>query len=159
MGAERKSAVITKETAKCTAYHEAGHALVGVLTEGSRPIHKATIVPRGQSLGMVTSLPEGDQTSMSWKQMVAYMDMCMGGRVAEELIFGEENITSGAASDIQMATRIARDMITKYGFSDVVGVVFYGGATGEEASGATRARIDEEVKKMTDAAYERAKVS
>jgi ATP-dependent metalloprotease len=70
MGAERKSAVITPETAKCTAYHEAGHAVVGVLTDGSRPIHKATIVPRGQSLGMVTSLPEGDQTSMSWKQMV-----------------------------------------------------------------------------------------
>jgi ATP-dependent metalloprotease len=158
MGAERKSAVITPETAKCTAYHEAGHALVGVLTIGSRAIHKATIVPRGQSLGMVTSLPEGDQTSMSWMQMIAYMDMCMGGRVAEELIFGEENITSGASSDIQQATRTARAMVTKYGFSDSVGVVFYGGDSGEEqASSATRAQIDEEVKKLTGASYERAK--
>eukprot|EP00804_Cyclotella_cryptica_P011018 CCRYP_017499-RB/>CCRYP_017499-RB protein AED:0.19 eAED:0.19 QI:0/1/0.8/1/0.75/0.6/5/323/843 len=158
MGAERKSAVITPETAKCTAYHEAGHALVGVLTDGSRPIHKATIVPRGQSLGMVTSLPEGDQTSMSWKQMIAYMDMCMGGRVAEELIFGEENVTSGASSDIEQATRIARNMVTKFGFSDDVGIVYYGGETGQEhASAKTRSQIDEEVKKLTGASYERAK--
>jgi len=158
MGAERKSAVITPETAKCTAYHEAGHALVGVLTDGSRPIHKATIVPRGQSLGMVTSLPEGDQTSMSWKQMIAYMDMCMGGRVAEELIFGEENITSGASSDIEQATRIARNMVTKFGFSDDVGIVYYGGETGQEhASAKTRSQIDAEVKKLTGASYERAK--
>jgi ATP-dependent metalloprotease len=87
------------------------------------------------------------------------MDMCMGGRVAEELIFGEENVTSGASSDIQQATRTARDMVTKYGFSNAVGVVFYSGETGEQASGATRARIDEEVKKLTGESYERAKVS
>jgi len=157
MGAERKSAVITKETAKCTAYHEAGHALVGVLTDGSDTIHKATIMPRGQALGMVTMLPEGDQTSMSYKQMIARMDVCMGGRVAEELIFGEENVTSGASSDIQMATRIARAMVTKYGFSDDCGIVFYGGETGQsDASASTRAKIDEEVKRLTSAAYERA---
>jgi len=157
MGAERKSAVITKESAKCTAYHEAGHALVGVLTDGSDTIHKATIMPRGQALGMVTMLPEGDQTSMSYKQMIAKMDVCMGGRVAEELIFGEENVTSGASSDIQMATRIARAMVTKYGFSDDCGIVFYGGETGQsDASASTRAKIDEEVKRLTSAAYERA---
>eukprot|EP00573_Skeletonema_grethae_P006441 CAMPEP_0201695246 /NCGR_PEP_ID=MMETSP0578-20130828/7258_1 /ASSEMBLY_ACC=CAM_ASM_000663 /TAXON_ID=267565 /ORGANISM="Skeletonema grethea, Strain CCMP 1804" /LENGTH=830 /DNA_ID=CAMNT_0048181063 /DNA_START=145 /DNA_END=2637 /DNA_ORIENTATION=- len=157
MGAERKSAVITKETAKCTAYHEAGHALVGVLTDGSDTIHKATIMPRGQALGMVTTLPEGDQTSMSYKQMIARMDVCMGGRVAEELIFGEENVTSGASSDIRMATRIARAMVTKYGFSDDCGIVFYGGETGQsDASASTRAKIDEEVKRLTSAAYERA---
>jgi len=159
MGAERKSAVITPETARCTAYHEAGHALVGVLTEGAQRIHKATIMPRGQALGMVMTLPEGDQTSMSHRQMIASMDVCMGGRIAEELIFGEDNVTSGASSDIQQATRIARAMVTKYGFNDDVGIVFYGGNTGQEdASGKTRAQIDDAVKKLTSDAYERARV-
>lgn len=158
MGAERKSAVITPETAKCTAYHEAGHALVGVLTDGARTIHKATIMPRGQSLGMVTMLPDGDQTSMSYKQMLAQLDVCMGGRIAEELIFGEENVTSGASSDIQQATSIARSMVTKYGFSDEVGIVYYDGSTGQQdASGKMRDQIDAEVRKLTSAAYERAR--
>ncbi len=157
MGAERKTAVITAKTAKCTAYHEAGHALIATLTEGADPIHKATIMPRGSALGMVMQLPEGDQTSQSKKEMLARMDVCMGGRVAEELVFGEDNITSGAVSDIQQATRIARAMVTKYGFSDDVGIVFYGGEAGEEgASGSTRAKIDEEVKRLTEASYKRA---
>lgn len=158
MGAERKSAVITPETAKCTAYHEAGHALVGVLTDGARTIHKATIMPRGQSLGMVTMLPDGDQTSMSYKQMLAELDVCMGGRIAEELIFGEENVTSGASSDIRQATTIARSMVTKYGFSDDVGIVYYGGSSGQEdASVRMRDQIDEEVRRLTGDAYERAR--
>ena len=157
MGAERKSAVITAETAKCTAYHEAGHAVIAVLTDGAMPVYKATIMPRGSALGMVTMLPEGDQTSQSLKEMYAFMDVAMGGRVAEELIFGKENATSGASSDIQNATRIARAMVTKYGFSDEVGIVYHGGATGEEhASNETRARIDAEVKRLTQASYERA---
>lgn len=158
MGAERKTAVITKETAKCTAYHEAGHALVAVLTEGAMPIHKATIMPRGQALGMVTMLPEGDQTSQSLKEMRAMMDVSMGGRVAEELIFGKDETTSGAMSDIANATKIARNMVTKFGFSDEIGLVNYGGSTGEEhASEETRNKIDVEVKKLTDAAYKRSK--
>eukprot|EP00545_Synedropsis_sp_CCMP1620_P006706 CAMPEP_0119007546 /NCGR_PEP_ID=MMETSP1176-20130426/3080_1 /TAXON_ID=265551 /ORGANISM="Synedropsis recta cf, Strain CCMP1620" /LENGTH=759 /DNA_ID=CAMNT_0006959717 /DNA_START=101 /DNA_END=2380 /DNA_ORIENTATION=- len=158
MGAERKTAVITAETARCTAYHEAGHAIVAILTDGAMPVHKATIMPRGASLGMVSMLPDGDQTSKSYKEMVAYMDICMGGRVAEELIFGQENVTSGAASDIQQATNVARAMVTKYGFSSQVGIVFHDGNVGEaSASPETRARIDEEVKKMTQAAYDRAK--
>lgn len=158
MGAERKTAVITPKTAKCTAYHEAGHALVAALTDGAMPIHKATIMPRGSALGMVTMLPEGDQTSQSFKEMTAFMDVAMGGRVAEELIFGEENITSGAMSDIASATKIARAMVTKYGFSDEVGIVYHGGDTGEEsASDETRAKIDHEVKRLTNSAYERAK--
>mmetsp|Transcript_47462 Transcript_47462/g.133542 ORF Transcript_47462/g.133542 Transcript_47462/m.133542 type:complete len:771 (-) Transcript_47462:45-2357(-) len=158
MGAERKTAVITKETAKCTAYHEAGHALVAVLTDGAMPIHKATIMPRGQALGMVTMLPDGDQTSQSFKEMKAMMDVSMGGRVAEELIFGREDTTSGAMSDIVNATRIARNMVTKYGFSEEIGLVNYGGQTGEEhASEVTRNKIDSEVKKLTDASYKRAK--
>jgi len=158
MGAERKTAVITPETAKCTAYHEAGHALVAVLTDGADPIHKATIMPRGRSLGMVTMLPEGDQTSQSFKQMIAFMDVAMGGRVAEELIFGDENVTSGASSDIFNATKIARSLVTKYGFSDEIGIVYHGGTTGEEsASDVTRAQIDAEVKKLAENSYKRAK--
>jgi len=158
MGAERKTAVITPETAKCTAYHEAGHALVAVMTDGAMPIHKATIMPRGQSLGMVTMLPEGDQTSQSMKQMKANMDVAFGGRVAEELILGKEDTTSGASSDIANATNTARNMVTKFGFSEEIGLVRYGGSTGQEhASEETRNKIDAEVKKLTDASYKRAK--
>eukprot|EP00934_Nitzschia_sp_Nitz4_P004798 Nitzschia sp. Nitz4//scaffold10_size219509//103934//106425//NITZ4_001429-RA/size219509-augustus-gene-0.245-mRNA-1//1//CDS//3329532923//4788//frame0 len=158
MGAERKTAVITKKTAKCTAYHEAGHALVAALTDGAMPIHKATIMPRGQALGMVTMLPEGDQTSQSLKEMIAMMDVSMGGRVAEELIFGRDNATSGAMSDIQNATKIARALVTKYGFSEEIGLVNFEGSAGEEnASDETRNKIDNEVKRLTDASYKRAK--
>ena len=156
MGAERKTAVITKETARCTAYHEAGHAVVAVLTEGAMPIHKATIMPRGNALGMVTMLPEGDQTSQSLKEMLAAMDVAMGGRVAEELTFGKDAVTSGASSDIRYATNIARSMVTKWGFSNEVGIVYHGGEIGEDASSSTRNRIDEEVRKLTHAAYQRA---
>lgn len=101
MGAERKSAVITPEGAKLTAYHEGGHALVAMLTNGADPVHKATIMPRGQALGMVMQLPDKDQTSMSRRQMLARLDVCMGGRVAEEIVFGVDEVTSGASSDIQ----------------------------------------------------------
>jgi ATP-dependent Zn protease len=115
-------------------------------------------MPRGQSLGMVTMLPEGDQTSQSLKEMIAMMDVAMGGRVAEELIFGKEETTSGAMSDIAMATKIARNMVTKYGFSEEIGLVNYGGQTGEEhASEETRNKIDAEVKKLTYSSYKRAK--
>lgn len=158
MGAELRSAVITPESAKCTAFHEAGHALVATLTDGAMPIHKATIMPRGQSLGMVSMLPEGDQKSQSLKQMLAMMDVSMGGRVAEELVFGSENVTSGAMSDIYNATRMARDMVTKYGFSDNVGIVFHDGKSGEASSEETRAKIDHEVKQLTDSSYSRAKI-
>ena len=158
MGAERKTAVITAKTARVTAFHEAGHALVAVLSDGASPIHKATIMPRGSALGMVTMLPDGDQTSQSFKEMLAFMDVAMGGRVAEELIFGPENVTSGASSDIMSATRTARAMVTKLGYSEEVGIVFHGGNTGEEsASGATRAKIDSEVKDLTEKSYLRAK--
>ena len=161
MGAERK---LTQnvESAACTAYHEAGHALVALLTPGSPPIHKATILPRGRALGMVQYLPRGDgkedSTSLKFKEMIAYIDMAMGGRVAEELVFGSENISSGAMNDIQQATKIARDMVTKYGFSTKLGVVNLVVQDGEEgaASEATRAKVDEEVKKILDGAYERA---
>lgn len=128
------------------------------MNDSFEKVHKATIMPRGSSLGMVTMLPEGDQTSQSVKQMKAMMDVAMGGRVAEELILGKEETTSGASSDIASATNIARNMVTKYGFSDEIGLVRYGGSTGQEhASEETRNKIDSEVKKLTDASYNRAK--
>ncbi len=113
-------------------------------------------MPRGSSLGMVMQIPGGDQTSQSYKEMLAYMDVCMGGRVAEEIIFGEENVTSGASSDIRQATRLARAMVTRYGFSEKVGVVFhYLDENGTAAE--TRACIDAEVERITDSSYQRAK--
>uniref|UniRef100_K3W9Y9 AAA+ ATPase domain-containing protein n=1 Tax=Globisporangium ultimum (strain ATCC 200006 / CBS 805.95 / DAOM BR144) TaxID=431595 RepID=K3W9Y9_GLOUD len=156
MGSERKSALITPESAKLTAYHEGGHALVAINTPGAHPVYKATIMPRGQALGMVSQLPEGDQTSVSRKQMLARLDVCMGGRIAEELIFGANEITGGASSDIQQATNIARVMVTKYGMSDEVGLVFHD-LRASDTSPTTRKIIDDEVKKLCDASYKRAK--
>ena len=95
MGDERKSAFISKETQECTAYHESGHAIVAIHTKGAHPVHKATIVPRGRALGMVMQLPEGDQTSVTKEQLLAKMDVCMGGRVAEEIIFGADKVPVG----------------------------------------------------------------
>ncbi|KAJ1441556.1 peptidase family M41-domain-containing protein, partial [Ochromonadaceae sp. CCMP2298] len=155
MGAERKSAIISPETMRCTAFHEAGHALVAIKTPGADPVHKATIMPRGRALGMVMQLPDGDQTSMSKRQMLARMDVCMGGRVAEELVFGADNVTSGASNDIMQATRLAKAMVTKYGLSDKVGMVYIDDKS--KLSGATQADIDAEVKAMLNASYNRAK--
>ncbi|RLN49827.1 hypothetical protein BBJ29_004632 [Phytophthora kernoviae] len=156
MGAERRSALITPESAKLTAYHEGGHALVAINTPGAHPVYKATIMPRGQALGMVSQLPEGDQTSISRKQLLARLDVCMGGRVAEELTFGEQEITGGASSDIQQATNVARVMVTKYGMSSDVGLVFHD-LRSNDTSATTRKVIDDEVKKLCDASYKRAK--
>jgi len=154
MGAERKSAYISKETARMTAYHEGGHALVAALTPGADPVHKATIMPRGRALGMVQQLPEGDQTSRRRGQMVADLDVCMGGRVAEELVYGEDEVTSGASSDLQQATRLAKAMVMYYGMSDEVGPVFYDNR--DKISPETKAKIDLEIKNMLDESYARA---
>ena len=153
MGAERKSAIISPETIKMTAFHEAGHALVALKTSGSDPIHKATVMPRGRALGMVMQLPDGDQTSMSRKQMLARMDVCMGGRIAEEMIYGAENITSGASNDIQQATKIAYAMVKNYGFSEKVGVMF---VDDKASSGQTKQSVDEEVRVLLQESYARA---
>jgi ATP-dependent metalloprotease len=155
MGAERKSAVVAEENRRLTAYHEGGHALVALFTDGARPIHKATIVPRGQSLGMVMQLPEKDELNLTKKQLLAMLDVTMGGRVAEELIFGESEVTTGASSDLRQATRLAREMITKYGFSERLGLASteysdYG------LSHETRQVIEDEVKRLLEEANKRA---
>ncbi|KAG0577104.1 hypothetical protein KC19_5G131100 [Ceratodon purpureus] len=158
MGSERKSAVISEESRRLTAYHEGGHALVAIFTDAALPVHKATIVPRGMALGMVTQLPDKDETSFSRKQMLARLDVCMGGRVAEELVFGEGEVTSGASSDIVQATRLAREMVTKYGMSKAVGVVAHNYEDdGKSMSMDTRLLVETEVRELLQTAYENAK--
>eukprot|EP00803_Ostreobium_quekettii_P001811 evm.model.scf_2157.1 EVM.evm.TU.scf_2157.1 scf_2157:189-6956(+) len=156
MGAERTSAVISEKNRRLTAYHEGGHALVAMHTDGAYPVHKATIVPRGMALGMVSQLPEDDQTSVSRRELLARLDVCMGGRVAEELIFGRMDVTTGASNDLDQATRLARAMVTRYGMSDKVGPLALNYEDGgQNISSETRAMIEEEVKRLTSAAYER----
>ncbi|AQX21894.1 membrane protease FtsH catalytic subunit [Bartonella sp. CDC_skunk] len=167
MGAERRSTAMTQEEKELTAYHEAGHAIVALSVPVADPVHKATIVPRGRALGMVMQLPEGDRYSMSYRWMISRLAIMMGGRVAEELKFGKENITSGAASDIEQATKLARAMITRWGFSDILGNVAYGDNQDEVFLGHSVARtqniseetarmIDAEVRKLIDDAYKSA---
>ncbi|XP_024357561.1 ATP-dependent zinc metalloprotease FTSH 9, chloroplastic/mitochondrial [Physcomitrium patens] len=153
MGTERKSMALTEESRKLTAYHESGHAVVAFNTQGANPIHKATITPRGVSLGMVTQLPDKDETSVSKKQMLARLDVCMGGRVAEEMVFGPDQVTSGARSDLQQATALARHMVTECGMSDAVGPVFID----SKLSGDFQKSIDAEVVRLLKEAYERVK--
>ncbi len=154
MGAEQTSAFITVENKKNTAYHEAGHAIVCMKTPGANTIHKATVIPRGQSLGMVQQLMEGDQKSQSMKQMLAYMDVCMGGRIAEEYINGKQNVTSGASQDLRQATATAQRMVMLFGMSEKVGKVSIRDLN--MVSPKTRQLIDEEVKRLTDESYARA---
>ena len=159
MGAERKSMAMNEEEKRLTAYHEAGHAIVAINVKMADPVHKATIVPRGRALGMVMQLPEGDRYSMKHQQMIDRIAIMAGGRVAEELIFGKENITSGASSDIEQATKLARAMVTRWGFSEKLGTVAYGEnqeevflghsvARSQNVSEETARIIDEEVKRI-----------
>ncbi|RCS23718.1 ATP-dependent metallopeptidase FtsH/Yme1/Tma family protein [Phyllobacterium salinisoli] len=154
MGAERRSSAMTQEEKELTAYHEAGHAIVAMNVAAADPVHKATIIPRGRALGMVMQLPEGDKYSMSYKWMVSRLAIMMGGRIAEELKFGKENITSGASSDIEQATKLARAMVTRWGFSDKLGQVAYGENQEEVFLGHSVARqqnISEETAQLIDA--------
>ena len=126
MGAERRSMVMSEDEKKLTAYHEGGHAIVALNEMASDPIHKATIIPRGRALGMVMRLPERDQLSVTREKMNADIAVAMGGRIAEELIFGHDKVTSGASSDIDMVTKMAKNMVTKYGMSTELGTIAYG---------------------------------
>ena len=166
MGAERRSMVMSEDEKKLTAYHEAGHAIVGLNVPQHDPIHKATIIPRGRALGLVLSLPERDQLSVSFQKYTSKIAMAMGGKVAEELIFGKENVTSGAASDIQQVTKIARAMVTQFGFDEELGHVDYANEQqsylgayqgGSQVSPATQKMIDEKVKAIVDGGYDTAK--
>jgi cell division protease FtsH len=168
MGAERRSMVMTEDEKKNTAYHEGGHALVALTVPSADPVHKATIIPRGRALGMVMQLPEGDRYSMNYEQMTSRLAIMMGGRVAEELIFGKDKVTSGASSDIQAATSLARNMVTRWGYSDKLGLVSYGDNQEEVFLGHSVSRtqnvseetaniIDAEVKRLVQNGYAEAK--
>ena len=161
MGAERRTLVMSEEEKRNTAYHEAGHALVAIKVPATDPVHKATIIPRGRALGMVMQLPERDQISMSYKQMTSRLAIIMAGRVAEEIVFGEENVTSGAMSDIQQATRLARAMVMEWGYSEELGFVNYNGKNeygmAESFSGDSLKKIETEVRRFIDEGYKEAK--
>uniref|UniRef100_A0AAQ4R470 ATP-dependent zinc metalloprotease YME1L1 n=1 Tax=Gasterosteus aculeatus aculeatus TaxID=481459 RepID=A0AAQ4R470_GASAC len=155
MGPERKSVEIDKKNKTITAYHESGHAIVAYYTKDAMPINKATIMPRGPSLGHVSLLPENDRWSETRAQLLAQMDVNMGGRVAEELIFGDEYITTGASSDFDGATKIAKMMVTRFGMSDKLGVMTYGDVT--KQSPETQAIIEQEIRVLLNDSYERAR--
>jgi cell division protease FtsH len=125
MGAERRSMVMTDEEKKLTAYHEGGHAILMIFTEAHEPLHKVTIIPRGRALGLTMFLPERDKYSQSKRELEAMMTSLFGGRIAEELVFGKDNVTTGAQDDIRRATEIARRMVTEFGFSDKLGPLRY----------------------------------
>ena len=168
MGAERKSMAMDDRDKMNTAYHEAGHAICSLYTEGSDPIHKATIIPRGRALGMVQQLPEKDRYSITRQQMMSRLIVAMGGRVAEEMKFGYDAVTSGASGDIQMATNLARSMVTEWGMSDALGPVLYAENSGEvflgksvtqnqNMSEETARLVDAEIKRLVTEGYEGAR--
>jgi cell division protease FtsH len=169
MGTERRSMVMTEDEKKMTAYHEAGHAIVALHEDASDPIHKATIIPRGRALGMVMRLPERDNYSYHRDKMYANLAVSMGGRVAEEVVFGYDKVSSGASSDISYATGLARDMVTRWGMSDALGPLQYAEADEEvflgysvnrqkNMSNETAQAIDKEIRRIVEAGYDRAKL-
>jgi cell division protease FtsH len=168
MGAERRSMVMSDDEKKMTAYHEAGHAIVGFVVPEHDPVYKVTIIPRGRALGLTWYLPEGDRYSTSKRRLESKISSAFGGRVAEELIFGADGITTGASSDIEHATDLARNMVTKWGLSERLGPLSYSEEDGEvflgrqvtqhkQVSDETAHVIDEEIRKLIDANYKRAK--
>jgi len=167
MGAERRSMAMTDEEKELTAYHEAGHALVGLFVEGNDPLHKVTIIPRGRALGVTMSLPERDRYGFKKKEILGKLAMMFGGRAAEELIYGKENVTTGAGNDIQQATNLARRMVTEWGMSEKLGPLRYNEnqdevflghsvARQQSISEATARMIDEEVRRIIDEAEKQA---
>lgn len=167
MGAERKSMVMSDDEKKLTAYHEAGHAIVGRLVPSHDPVYKVTIIPRGRALGVTMFLPEADRYSYSKERLESQISSLFGGRIAEEMIFGAENVTTGASNDIQRTTEIARNMVTKWGLSERLGPMTYSEEEGEvflghqvtqhkNVSDETTHVIDEEIRNIIDRNYQRA---
>jgi cell division protease FtsH len=167
LGVERRSLVLTEDERKLTAYHEAGHAIVALKIPGSDPVHKVTIVPRGRALGLTASLPEVDRHNYSKDWLIGSLAMFFGGRVAEEIIFGADKVTTGAGNDIERATALARRMVTQFGMSEVIGPLAVGDKEQEiflgrefaqrrEISERTAQKVDDEVKRLVDEAYARA---
>jgi cell division protease FtsH len=168
LGVERRSLVLSEDERRLTAYHEAGHTVVSLKTEGSDPIHKVTIIPRGRALGLMMSLPEKDRYGQTKQWLIGRLAIAFGGRVAEELIFGPNKVTTGAGSDIEQATAIARRMVTQFGMSDKIGMmavgdreqeIFLGREFGQrrEVSERTAQVVDDEVKHFLDEAHENAR--
>jgi cell division protease FtsH len=164
MGAERRTLVMTDDEKRLTAYHEAGHTIVALRVAAADPLHKVTIIPRGRSLGVMMQLPERDQISMSLIQMTSKLAILMGGRIAEEMTFGKEKVTSGAQMDIDMATRLAKAMVTRWGFSDLLGTVSYGQDDGymgmprqQSISEDTAQAIDAEIRRFVEAGLQEAR--
>jgi cell division protease FtsH len=167
MGAERRSMAMSDEEKKLTAYHEGGHAIVALNVKGSDPIHKATIIPRGRALGMVMRLPERDQLSVTREKLLSDLCVAFGGRIAEEMTFGHDKVTTGAISDIEQATRMARAMVTRFGMSDELGPIAYAENQEEvflghsvsrtqNVSESTSQKIDSEIRRIIDDSYNRA---
>jgi cell division protease FtsH len=167
MGAERRSMVMTEEEKRNTAYHEAGHAIVGLTVPEHDPVYKVTIIPRGRALGVTMFLPEGDRYSTSKRRLESRIATLFGGRVAEELVFGVDAVTTGASNDIERATELARNMVTRWGLSDRLGPQTYSEESGEvflgrsvtqhkQVSDVTAHVIDEEVRHVIDSNYQRA---
>jgi cell division protease FtsH len=167
LGVERRSLVLTEDERTLTAYHEAGHAIVAIKIPGSDPVHKVTIVPRGRALGLTASLPEVDRHNYSKDWLIGSLAMFFGGRVAEELVFGADKVTTGAGNDIERATGLARRMVTQFGMSELIGPLAVGDKEQEiflgrefaqrrEISERTAQMVDDEVKRLIDEAYARA---
>jgi cell division protease FtsH len=168
LGTERRSMVLTENERKLTAYHEAGHAVIGLRVPGLDPIHKVTIVPRGRALGITASLPQEDRHSYTKDWLEGQLCMLFGGRVAEEMVFGPEKVTTGAGNDIERATQMARRMVTRFGMSDVVGLMAVGDSDQEvflgreihqrrDVSEHTAQLVDREVKRILDEAHQQAR--
>jgi cell division protease FtsH len=161
MGAERKTMVMSEKEKESTAYHEAGHAIVGYLSAEHDPVHKVTIIPRGRALGVTFFLPEADRISESRRKIMGDIATAYGGRIAEEMLYGKEGVSTGASQDIKMATHFARAMVVNYGLSETLGPLDYDsrdsdGIGSRHVSDETSRLIDQEIKRITEECYVRA---